>query len=780
MRQTIAILILLFLIFNAKAQVLTQTVRGSIVDKASETPLPGANIVVENSNPFIGTSTDANGNFKITKVPVGRQTIKITYIGYKDRIVSNIDVTSGKELVINISLEENIFEGKEVEITGSREKQNALNDMATVSARTFSVEEAQKYAAAVNDPARMASAYAGVVSADDGNNNIIIRGNNPNGLLWRMEGVDIPNPNHFSSPNSSGGGISILSAQLLSNSDFMTGAFAAEYGNALSGVFDLKLRKGNNEKKEYTLQAGFLGVDFATEGPFSKAGGGSYLINYRYSTLSLLSNIGVNIGDSPTNFQDLSFNLSLPTNKAGNFSLFGFGGLSSQKFTAEKDSTKWEYEYQGYNDKFIANTGAIGLTHFIAIGDNTYIKSSITSSASNLNFISEKLVENYTTQLEYNEYYKQYNQGVSSTLNKKFNSQNTVRLGINLKNISFDLNQLQLNDQDVLTTLINSSGNTNSIQLYGQWQYRLSEKLTFNSGIHYFNLLLNNSQSVEPRAGVKYQLNNKNSFSFGYGLHSQMQPIGIYFVKPIGSSSTPNQNLDFTKSHQLVMGYDKMLTKDMHLKLETYYQALYNMPVSADKSDYYSLVNVSNQYPANSLANKGTGKNYGLELTLEKYLGNDYYFMLSTSLYESKYKGSNGIEKNTRFNGNFATTFLAGKEFQLSQKMGNRIFGINIKLIYTGGLRETPINLSASKEQNETILFEDRAFENRVKNYFRTDARISLKRNRERYTCTWSLDLQNATNAKNIYGQYFDTDTGAVATSYQTPLIPILSYRVEF
>ena len=430
MRTQLLIFTLSIIFYQLKAQQLTQTVRGNIIDKGTETPLPGANIVIENSNPFLGASSDINGNFKIISVPVGRQTIKITYLGYKERIVSNIELASGKELVLNIALEENIIQGKEIEIVGKIEKQKALNDMATVSARTFSVEETQKYAAAINDPARMASAYAGVVTADDGNNNIIIRGNNPNGLLWRMEGVDIPNPNHFSSPNSSGGGISILSSQLLTNSDFMTGAFPAEYGNALSGVFDLKLRKGNNEKKEYTLQAGFLGMDLAAEGPIGKPGGGSYLVNYRYSTLSILDKIGVPIGSAATNFQDLSFNLSLPTNKAGNFTLFGFGGLSSQFSAAEKDSSKWEYDYQKYSSDFNANTAAVGLTHFIAFNENTYIKSTLNASANSNQYASEKIDENnLASKPDYSENFVQSTMGLTSMVNKKINTQHSVRFG---------------------------------------------------------------------------------------------------------------------------------------------------------------------------------------------------------------------------------------------------------------------------------------------------------------------------------------------------------------
>lgn len=309
-----------------KAQIPTQTVRGIIVDKISQSPLPGVVVVLVNSNPLIGTSTDEEGRFKLTQVPVGKQTLKVSFIGYKENVMQNLSVNAGKELVLNVSLEEDIKSMSEVVVTAKVEKNKPLNDMSMVSTRAFSVEETQKFAAAVNDPARMATSFAGVVNGSDGGNMISIRGNSPNGLLWRMEGVEIPNPNHFSNVGTSGGGIAIISSQLLSNSDFSTGAFASEYGNALSGVFDLKLRKGNNQKREYTFQAGVLGVDVSTEGPFKKGYDGSYLVNYRYSTLGLLSKMGVPIGDATTTFQDLSFNVSLPTKKLGTFGVFGFGG----------------------------------------------------------------------------------------------------------------------------------------------------------------------------------------------------------------------------------------------------------------------------------------------------------------------------------------------------------------------------------------------------------------------------------------------------------------------
>lgn len=416
--------------YSAKSQTsITQTIRGSVTDKISNSPLPGALVVVAGTDPAIAGLTDAEGNFKLLNVPIGKQTLGVSFIGYKPAVIQNITVNSGKEVVLTILLDEEINQINEVVISAKGEdRSGVLNNMTSVSARSFSVEETQKFAAAVNDPGRMVTSFAGVVSADDGGNNISIRGNSPAGLLWRMEGLEIPNPNHYSEAGSSGGGIAIISAQLLSNSDFMTGAFAAEYGNALSGVFDLKLRKGNNEKREFTFQAGFLGLDAATEGPLSKSGGGSYLVNYRYSTLNLIGKLGINVGAN-TNFQDLSFNVFMPTKKAGSFSFFGFGGLSSQYQKAKRDSSTWEDEFMRYDARYYSNTGIAGLKHTINLGDRTYLQSGATVSAHEVGFQLDRITDTYSSQFEYNENFLNKKIQITSVINHKFNAKHSIRAG---------------------------------------------------------------------------------------------------------------------------------------------------------------------------------------------------------------------------------------------------------------------------------------------------------------------------------------------------------------
>ncbi|TND07838.1 MAG: TonB-dependent receptor plug [Bacteroidetes bacterium] len=768
------------------AQQLTQTVRGQVMDKNVQAPLIGAVITVVGSDPLKGATTDINGSFKIEKVPVGRQNLRISYTGYKEELIPNLDVTSGKEVVLNIGMEETVQSVEEVEITGNARKDRPQNDMSTVSTRTFSVEETQRYAAAVNDPARMALSFAGVSAPGDGNNDIVIRGNSPNGLLWRMDGIDIPSPNHFSYVGAAGGGISILSAQLLANSDFSTGAFAPEYGNALSGVFDLKLRKGNNEKREYTFQAGVLGIDAAAEGPLGKKGG-SYLVNYRYSTLGILSKIGVPLGDAVTTFQDLSYNISLPAGKAGTFGFFGFGGLSDQHMDANRDSSAWEYESDRYFGVFRANTGMAGFTHALQLNENMYLRTALAISGTVNESNWNRIDDNYNDIVIERERFVQPRISFSSVMNRKINPKNHLRQGLIVSRPGYDLLQQYKPDSSAtLKTEVNSKGNTFLLQYFTQWKHRFGERFAVVSGLHYLHFALNNTWSVEPRISVKWDATERQSFSLGYGLHSQVQPLGMYFAEvklSDGSIVQPNKDLGFTKAHHFVAGYDLLLAEHLRLKMEVYYQALFNIPIRTGQPDafsgIYSILNSQGGYFTDSLANKGTGSNKGLELTFEKFFSDNYYFLLSSSIYDSKYKGADGVERNTRFNGNYTVSLTAGKEI-VFKKGKRRTLGFNLKGLFTGGLRTIPIDLAASNAAGEEQLAWNRAFEDQNPYYLRLDSRVSLKTNRKKMTTILALDFQNTTNRKNVYGRYYNKEKGIIEWEYQTPLIPVLSYKIMF
>lgn len=783
MRQLL-ILCFGFMAIQLPAQDLTQTVRGIVTDKISQSPLPGVVVVLLNRDPKKGITTDENGVFKLTEVPVGKHTLTFSLIGYKNYSLPNVVVNSGKEVVLNISLEENIQQGEEVVITAKVNKNKPINDMSVVSSRTFSVEETQKFAAAFNDPARMAAAFPGVVQTGDPSNTISIRGNSPNGLLWRMEGVEIPNPNHFSEVGTAGGGISILSAQLLANSDFSTGAFAAEYGNALSGVFDLKLRKGNNEKREYTIQTGFLGIDLSAEGPFKKGYGGSYLINYRYSTLGLISRLGIEVGDASTLFQDVSYNFYFPTKKIGNFTLFGFGGLSSQTTDAVEDTSKWTDEFLRYNTDFRANTGATGLTHTLLIGKNSFLKTALVYSGTKNGYYENRLNYDYTKQDRYSESYINKKLTLQSVYNLKINSRHSLRSGFILNNLGYSLVQRAYYDSTArLEDILNAEGDAYSLQAFTQWKFRLTEKLTFNTGLHAIYFFLNNTRSIEPRASFKYDISPMQSISLGYGLHSQIQPLGVYFARDITSPDTyrtPNTNLGLSKAHHYVLAYDLALSEYWRIKVETYYQSLFNIPQGSDGVSNYSVLNKEDGYDYIPMDNKGTGKNYGVELTLEQFMHNNFYMLMAVSLFDSKYKGNDGEIYNTRFNTNYSFSLTAGKEWQLSEKRKKRVIGINTKTIYTGGFRQTPVDVAATEASGQYVLETSKAYSEKMPAYFRPDIGISLKRNYKKLTATLSLDIQNVINRQNVAGRYYDMQAKQLKYYYGTGIIPILSYRLQF
>ncbi len=343
-------------------KVLTQTVRGTVIDAASGYPIAYASVALL-GKPGMGAITDSLGHFMIKNVPVGRHDIQASFVGYESSVFKEVLVTSSKEVFLNIPMKEAIQELSEVTVLPRLNKEQPLNKMATTGARMLSVEEASRYAGGMDDPARLVSSFAGV-SPGMSTNGISIHGNAPHLLQWRLEDVEIPNPNHFADLSILGGGIlSGLSSLVLGNSDFFSGAFPAEFSNAVSGVFDMKLRNGNNQNMENTIQIALLGLDFASEGPLSKRHNSSYIFNYRYSTTGILENAGIVDFGGVLDYQDLNFKFNLPTRKAGTFSVWGTGLVDKSESVFEKDTKEWEYLGDQMDNSTEQYMAAGGITH---------------------------------------------------------------------------------------------------------------------------------------------------------------------------------------------------------------------------------------------------------------------------------------------------------------------------------------------------------------------------------------------------------------------------------
>ena len=567
---------ILFLLVSSLLFGQTQTIRGVVIDQESKMPIIGAAVVVVDSDPIIGTTTDLDGKFSLPKVKVGRVDLKITYLGYAPRSLSAIELFSGKELVLNVEMQEMVMKQGEVVVKASRRKEEVLNTMTTVSARVFSTEEASRYAGTRNDVSRMATNFAGVRGANDATNDIVIRGNSPTGLLWRLEGIDIPNPNHFGNLGSTGGPVSMLNSNVLSNSDFLTAAFPSEYGNGISGVFDLKMRHGNNEKHEFLGQIGFNGVELGAEGPFSKKSGASYLVNFRYSTLALFKLGGVDFGtgDATPQYADVSFKVRVPTKKAGIFEMFGMGGISSIEFIAsEQEAGGNNFYTQGNIDVYDrTKTGVVGFSHTYLFKNASYLKTTIAASTQLNQDVVDSVDINQNPFDWYRQNFQDHRFQGSIFYKKKFNAKHNLKVGTRAT-VFYSILQDSafIPTWDAFQTLTDFDGVTALLQPYAQWQWRWNDAWTLNTGVHGQVLTLNGSFAVEPRIGLQWKVNPRHKLSLGYGLHSQMVALDRYFLvmeDSLGNRATPNRNLDFVRSHHAVLGYDWSLPLDMRIKIE--------------------------------------------------------------------------------------------------------------------------------------------------------------------------------------------------------------------
>lgn len=804
--KNIGTILLVLLCCNVKAQeVPTQNIRGRIVDVDTKQPLIGANVLVmtADSSSNYGAVTNIDGRYIINDVPVGKHTVRFTYVGYIKQFM-DIDLNSGKETVLNIELEESSIAMDEVVIKATENRGEAMNEMATVSARSFTVDETNRYPGSRSDPARMASNFAGVQGADDSRNDIVVRGNSPSGVLWRIEGIDIPNPNHFAIAGSAGGPVSILNNKMITNSDFYTGAFPAEFGNTISGVFDINLRNGNSYNHEFTGQFGFLGTEVMAEGPLSKKNNSSYLVMGRYSTLSIFQAIGIKIGtDAVPEYGDGAFKFHFPLKNGGNIDWFAIGGASDIDILISDQTEPPENgDLYGEDDRdqyFGTAMAVSGLVYSQPMGDKTFLKATLAGSfeqqkadhefvVRHIDANNEYVVDSIYDMMAYT--FRQYKAMGAFHFTTKLNAKHTIKYGLNLDGIFVNNRDSVISFQTYeWTKRWDYQGFGMIVRPFFQWRYKWKEKWMMTAGLHsnYFSLP-NKWSYVEPRFGLEWKAHPKHKLSYGFGLHSQQQPTYIYsyhIYDDSGNRVYHNQDLGLTKSIHNVLSYNFAISPALRINTEIYHQYLYDVPVEV-KSSAYSVVNQGSGFARffpDSLENTGTGYNYGIEITVEKFFDKSFFLLVTGSLYESKYRGSDGVLRNTDYNGNYTINVLGGKEFKFGKKKNHSI-SAGLKFTYAGGKRYGYVDEQASLANKELIFLDSGYNERQFKDYLRLDLKVNYKFNAKKVTHEIGVDLVNLLNTKNVLGLTYapPSSPGAdpFAVQYQLAFLPIFYYKIDF
>jgi hypothetical protein len=767
----------------------TQAIRGLVIDAVTGFPLPGAHIILSGSEPLKATTTDLNGHFILEDVPLGRQSVEVRYVGYYSSVYSNLMLVSGKQTALEILLEEASYGLDEVAVVADIRKENALNDMAFVSARAFSVEETERYAGSLGDPARMVANFAGVMTQNDSRNDIIIRGNSPMGVQWRIEGIEVPNPNHFGAQGTTGGPVSMVNNNLLANSDFLTGAFPAEFGNATAGVFDLNLRSGNANKTEFVGQIGFNGFELGAEGPaFSLKNGqkASYLANFRYSTMEVMDKIGFDAGTGTAvpEYKDFTFLADVPGTKLGRFKVFGLWGTSMIRLGRDlADPIANQFNLRGSATDFGSDLAVIGSSHTYFFDANTRLKSTLSWQQFSSNTVLDS-VRNDAFVPFFRGDQTERKLSFSTQLRRKLSADANFMLGLVVDRFDIDFqDSIKSRQYGKFITQTDIQGHMMLYRAYTQWQKKLGRGLTANAGLHLQYVGLNNEFSPEPRLGINWQLSERSALNAGFGIHSQLQPKEVYFTQAYLSASDAyiltNEEVKTSQSNHYVLGYQLLVNSHFRIKTEAYYQQLYRVPVSATFPEF-SMLNAGDFFAipkVDSLVNEGKGRNLGLELTVERFLNKGWYMLFTASLFDSKYTGYDGVWRNTAFNGNYVFNLLGGYEFRIGR---NSNLTLDLKTVWAGGKRFVPVDFDESLTKGEEVRDWSKSFENRYDDYFRTDLRFGFRLNHRTFSQEWAIDLQNITGYKSIFLESYDPQKNEVYQVYQQGFVPMFLYRIQF
>ena len=774
-------IILLVTAGGLMAQGHQQTVRGTIADGDTRQPMFGATVIIVGSDPMIGTTADLDGRFILDNVPVGRFDLQVRMLGYEPQLLTNLLLNSAKELVLDVKMQGSLTQLDEVVISGKKGHGEVRNEMATMSARKISVEETSRIAGGINDPARMVTAFSGVASDASGDNTIIVRGNSPKGVLWRLEGTEIPNPNHFATDGSTGGPINVLNSDMIDDSDFYTGAFAAEYGNVTSAVYDMKLRDGNDRKREYTLKAGVLGTDLTAEGPLPGIKGGSYIANYRYSSLALLDNAGIVDFQGVPKYSDAAFKLKIPVAKVGTFSVFGLGGKCN--IMEEEKGITGDSLFSV--EKFASRMGVLGLNHTRLLGANNFISTtvSVSGNGSLTGYESTNAPVEEELELRFKSDMRRWTLRGASTLNTRINAQHKLRTGVI---VSVDRFKMEVDSWDFGTESLHRNldqeGEATTLQAFTSWKWRMNEKLSLTSGVHLLHYTLNGATSVEPRAAMRYELTPTRAFTLGAGLHSKAEAVMTYFAQTSGSDGQiyqPNRDLGLSRAAHAVIGYEQMLKEDVQFKAEAYYQYLFGQPVENDVNSGFWLGNWDGWFTTKDLTNTGTGYNAGVEMSLEKFFTRGWHGMATLSAFESRYTAMDGVLRNSRFNLGVVSNVMVGKEWKLGGEGTDKVLTTSLRYNVMGGQWYTPIDLEASIATGDRVDSSDLMS---AKNdpVHKLDAMIAYRVGRAKVSHEIKMDVQNVLSAETTAYRRYDQRTEKIVPVSQMKMLPLLQYTLRF
>ncbi|HMS63729.1 MAG TPA: TonB-dependent receptor [Ignavibacteria bacterium] len=754
-------ILLLFLFFNSSYSYSQDKgiIKGKVIDAETQSPVENAEIDIVNSE--LKTKTDKNGEFFFDDLKYDSYQIKISAVGYEPVIKSDLMLYASKPLELNIKLNP---KGIRTDLIDVEANYFHTSSDVNISSINLDYEEIRRAPGATEDISRMLQTAPGVAIGNDQRNDIIVRGGSPAENLILIDGIEIPNINHFGSDGSSSGAIGFINLKFIQETDMLTGGFPSLYGDKLSSVINISFREGSRKKFYSDVNLSIAGFGVIVEGPVTDKG--SVLFSVRRSYLELIKS-AIRLTSAP-NYWDFNLKANYEAGPNDKFVLIGLLGLDKVDFSGESAD---DNPFGNSNDN--QKTLGVGI-NYTKLFKKGYLETVLSDSHTDNNIIQ---IDGQTALVNFQNVSNNNEVILRSNLNYQLSGSFMMNVGGGgrLANIN---NQIFLKGDTTpagyVYDTINTNFNIKSYKLFGHVNFTskfFNERLNINTGVRveYFEYI-NLKTYLSPRIGASYSLTPITNINAAYGIYHQTPE---YFWL---SSDIRNKNLNSIRCEQYVAGIDHYFAGDLKATIEVYYKNYKDYPVWLDIPTYI-LIDGGAEFGPNIVGQAvsgGNGFTKGIDISLQKKLTeNGFYGMINYSYINSGFTALAGNEKPGAFDPGNQFTLIAGYQFKNGWLIGS-------KFKYSGGRPYTPLNYEASAEVNRGVFATDDFNSSRYPYYMRIDLRVDKKIDFKKASLVAYIEIQNLFDRENIYSYYWNEDSKEPGTIYQWAFFPVGGISVQF
>ncbi|MCK5147339.1 TonB-dependent receptor [bacterium] len=760
------ILVLLFILGSTVFSATLQhdgSIYGIVVDSEVRTPLIGTNVMIKGS--VLGAASDMQGRFSIKNIPPGNYTLVFMYMGYERRIITDVIVRPGRNTQVDAAMTVTMVSGESVTVTGAYFQKI---EEAPTSSVSFSNEEIRRAPGSAGDVSRIIMGLPSIAKVNDQQNSLIVRGGSPLENGFYIDGIEIPNINHFPMQGASGGPIGMVNVDFIQDVSFMAGGFSAEYGNRLSSIMNMKFREGSKESVEAQLDLNWAGFGGVAEGPLP-GGKGAWMFSVRRSYLDLIVDaidIGTSVAPRYGDFQGKVFWDVSPAHRIYALWLWGDDHSTSDQETGADNDMLY------YGDQDLLQ-GATGLGWRALWRDKGY---STTTLSYLINSFDETFYDTGSKALLLDNHSEESKISLRHISHFRLDKAVSMDFGLDAQRLVNEYKNLYAGTHDatggvIEPLVLNKNLKGNRLGAHVSLSLRPTNRLSITLGGRGDWSELSGQTVFSPRAAFSFKFSDRFTLNGAGGQYYQELPALILAQRP------DNAQLDWPKAVHGVIGIEHMLSESTRLSVEGYVKSYDQFPMDAMQPGLFLIDEIVYQYGFftghGALSSKGKARSYGVEIVFQKKLADKIYGMISGAWFRSQYKDLEGVWKDRVFDNQFVFNVEGGYK-------PNSRWEFSIRWMGAGGAPYTPMNLTASAEQNRAVLDGSLINESRYPTYHSMNIRVDRRFQIGGSTLVAYLSVWNVYARKNIAQYFWNTKEQRQDAITQWTRLPIFGLEYEF